>query len=499
MPRTRRRGTQSTKPSCDAPTDSKLALAAPRGNVQPINKLPDELLAMIMLECVEMHDITKAEGEYTPWGRLPILWNKTLAPLTLSAVSRHWRQIALNTPHLWSRIRIGLRYELEDDASDDTLDALELSLARAGAVPISLQVTAVADMDDSYGAEIDTWVEDRLTEILVTPGKTWHHLDIDRLNVDWDAVLDHSLVPFSSLASLKWEVSGVGRACVARRFLDASEHLRELVLHVMETRSPVVLGPRGSQLTSLELGLRKTKAHQVAAVLLECPNIEHCVVEYEDRFRRMAATVPRTPGDVVLPKLRTLRLISHSDLGHLLNMIKSPTLESLFLGKAHEDTFLLTEGYISASALSNFLSRSQCRLTHLKICACMPDDMEELSVPHVQDIWIKTSRTYRCVLSFLACCPGVEICTFSAYGKLQRGEKTPLPTRLEHLTKLRVRDARPTEWTFFFRSLAAPRLELLELSVPNDMYEGTKKLPCAVPTFVKRWKCSLTTRNDWSY
>ncbi|KAG1860427.1 hypothetical protein C8R48DRAFT_712704 [Suillus tomentosus] len=68
------------------------SIGPPRGSSSPIGRLPTEILAEIFLYCIP---------EDANWAPAP-----DLAPMQLTAVCRRWREIAVNMPNLWRRLRL---------------------------------------------------------------------------------------------------------------------------------------------------------------------------------------------------------------------------------------------------------------------------------------------------------------------------------------------------------------------------------------------------------
>ncbi|KAG1786523.1 uncharacterized protein HD556DRAFT_1046991 [Suillus plorans] len=68
------------------------SIGPPRGSSSPIGRLPTEILAEIFLYCIP---------EDANWTPAP-----DLAPMQLTAVCRRWREIAVNMPNLWRRLRL---------------------------------------------------------------------------------------------------------------------------------------------------------------------------------------------------------------------------------------------------------------------------------------------------------------------------------------------------------------------------------------------------------
>ncbi|KAG2057485.1 hypothetical protein BDR06DRAFT_951657 [Suillus hirtellus] len=68
------------------------SIGPPRGSSSPIGRLPTEILIQIFLYCIP---------EDANWTPAP-----DLAPMQLTAVCLRWREIAVNMPNLWRRLRL---------------------------------------------------------------------------------------------------------------------------------------------------------------------------------------------------------------------------------------------------------------------------------------------------------------------------------------------------------------------------------------------------------
>ena len=106
--------------------------------LNPITRLPAEVLSQIFQQCVIV----------TWLGRTTESFNKYLdldkTPLRLAGVSRHWRNVALNSPRLWSNFSLLLRPK-------DTKRHIELAtmwFSRSGNSPLSIHLTTLSEYRD---------------------------------------------------------------------------------------------------------------------------------------------------------------------------------------------------------------------------------------------------------------------------------------------------------------------------------------------------------------
>jgi hypothetical protein len=79
---------------------------------RPIEKLPVELLSYIFL----LGTCTTEELAQDSDRTLPFTTENIRAPLVFSSVNKHWRNIALNTPTLWTSLCVTA--EMIDDQGD---------------------------------------------------------------------------------------------------------------------------------------------------------------------------------------------------------------------------------------------------------------------------------------------------------------------------------------------------------------------------------------------
>lgn len=103
-------------------------IEAHRALASPIRHIPSETLAEIFMQCLP----TSALRSSYPVRDLNV------APLLLTKICRHWRNVALNTPQLWNSLHIFLPSQLTPSACSQRIAGMKLWLRRSGALPLSL-------------------------------------------------------------------------------------------------------------------------------------------------------------------------------------------------------------------------------------------------------------------------------------------------------------------------------------------------------------------------
>ncbi|EJD01983.1 uncharacterized protein FOMMEDRAFT_157150 [Fomitiporia mediterranea MF3/22] len=133
-----------------------------------ISQMP-ELLSLIFIFSLPMHNMMPSEHA---------------APMLLTRICRHWRSLALSTPQLWSRLRLKIPLDQNDEA--ETLRTLQkfsrilqTYLSRSGKVGISLDI----DLSPLYEGQAAVGVEHRelvspLISSILPYSHQWRHLSI---------------------------------------------------------------------------------------------------------------------------------------------------------------------------------------------------------------------------------------------------------------------------------------------------------------------------------
>ncbi|KAJ3511790.1 hypothetical protein NMY22_g15540 [Coprinellus aureogranulatus] len=104
----------------------KTAVDAHRSLLSPMRRLPAEVLQQIFLLCRAAH-------------RMPLL-RKEEAPILLTRVCSAWRNLALDTPHLWDSIHIPIPNGITKPSAQFHVNRAERWLERTKQVPLSISI-----------------------------------------------------------------------------------------------------------------------------------------------------------------------------------------------------------------------------------------------------------------------------------------------------------------------------------------------------------------------
>ncbi|EPQ51150.1 hypothetical protein GLOTRDRAFT_96683 [Gloeophyllum trabeum ATCC 11539] len=111
---------------------------APGSDAAPIDRIPVELLSIIMILAVPQFDFASPD-----WDFLPKLERSMSDILDLTAVSRRWRQVAENTPQLWSCLHVRAHESKIEEYFMKTW------MSRSRAVPLSVSFDGDTEEPDS--------------------------------------------------------------------------------------------------------------------------------------------------------------------------------------------------------------------------------------------------------------------------------------------------------------------------------------------------------------
>lgn len=126
------------------------------------------------------------------------------APVLLTRICRYWRKLALNTPELWSRLRLRVPFRTESDENPWKLhrysEILNVYLARSGAFPLSLDLHIVYDATevDAIYEEVAQSHATMLVSSILPHVHRWRHLSVTapfESMVPLLTVLGHSAAP----------------------------------------------------------------------------------------------------------------------------------------------------------------------------------------------------------------------------------------------------------------------------------------------------------------
>lgn len=298
--------------------------------IAPIECLPPELLSEIFLACLP--------------GFMPSRMYSHYAPLLLGQVCQHWRDVAKNTPALWSSISINLRPgKIEADV------AMTMThLSRSGGMPLSLRLEAL------WGYVFN---DHPVLDILLHHCERWAEVQLElpfsRLR-RFDVI--QGRLPL--LRSLKFTGPQVSLHRRVDAFRDAPQ-LRNLQL--IQPLMPSTFDIPWRSLTKL-IAICYT-CGQVTEILRACSNLVSCrLVFVNDTSRHVAINLP-------LVHLRSLDIETGI---HLFSIFESLTLPSLCDVRLMLHSYGYDTQWLSRPSFILLLSRSACTIQSLHLCCDQP-------------------------------------------------------------------------------------------------------------------------------
>ncbi|KDQ62867.1 hypothetical protein JAAARDRAFT_358342 [Jaapia argillacea MUCL 33604] len=305
--------------------------------VSPTHHLPPEILSRIFFHCYDKY----------------VSLDRTLLHLLL--VCKHWRNVALSTPLLWSSIGVEPSHSLSFREVRRLKSALRTFLQRSGTTSISLHL----DIGSFWSAS------DLLTDILPHLHRC-KFIDLNSMSIpDNMGFISRIAKEAISLESFSFSV-------LCHGFVDyqsiafQSPHLRHVTAYGLHTSSfPLPW----AQLTHLHLGNQSeylpfnTRVSSCFDVLRQC-------VELTDfSFYMLDYRPPPTLHDsapIVLPKLRCLHMQGSSSDSLLLERLVAPKLTNVtYLPMS---PFLRYRCYFApARAFRRCIEQSGCNLQCLSI------------------------------------------------------------------------------------------------------------------------------------
>ncbi|KAJ7458224.1 hypothetical protein FB451DRAFT_1273939 [Mycena latifolia] len=296
----------------------------------PVLSIPAEVMGHIFEDCLP------ANGRVQP--------SERGAPLVLAQICRHWRDIALSNPHLWSSVDMTFRRGSSSDYGACAL--IKTWFRRTKGQPLSITLRC----ETGRGAMMPLHLLPTISEF----SQQWGRLEIAALSSDI-STLDLVRGPFPVLHTLA--VDSVMRSASSR--LTAFEHtprLRELRL--LSNFGLDSMRITSTSITTLELAghLSKLSIRDLIAIFRRFPHLLHFSAPFE------ADLLASAPGLNDIPPLESL-ITSYGDP---LPVFSLPHLRRL------QCTPRSTESFLS------FLSRSACVLQHFALIAGGMDDMRLL-------------------------------------------------------------------------------------------------------------------------
>ncbi|EJD04942.1 uncharacterized protein FOMMEDRAFT_154090 [Fomitiporia mediterranea MF3/22] len=310
--------------------------------------VPDEVLSLIFLECLEVDYLDCA----TP--------SPLHAPLVLSWICRHWRNVALNTRQLWR----GVCFTRQPDRINDNTSLLKLWIERSGALPFGVRLAnLIGDGERLFSFEhrmemdpaVIKGIEDFIG-VLMTCSNRWRVVELTVPEVSHATPVLNALVK---------GVNALEHLCISSQYLGIHEHpviydfssnnSLETVRLITPLIAPLPTGNRDTfkSLSMLELHFCAS-IHDCITWIDMAPNLEHLTLRVygtgegarplqDQRIRRLpyldsleityfaANSQFEQPGvllDVLdVPKLTKLEL----NMNHLFDWSPFPNLRNLLV------------------------------------------------------------------------------------------------------------------------------------------------------------------------
>jgi len=319
-----------------------------------ITPIPTEILQQIFGFCLEAY---------------PVISSSSLneAPILLTRVCSRWRSVVLDTPDLWSAMHIAMpsRDTFAFTAKYNRIQRImDEFINRSRSLPLHISVYFRAYPHPAEASESDSELL-RILQSLAMHSKRWKTLHLD-------LPVQCFTLAMSQLTSE--DVPLLETAVFAGQsidFLSNAQSLRQLALEGhFNSLAPLPLdGIMWSKLQVLKLHVFfGSDMPGLFSVLGVCQDLRECILDLSFLHEPMNG-VPPVNGTLVLPYLKTLRLIDpvrNDALAGVLDRLTLPALEvldtrtSIYFFRIEQETL---------SCLASLLERSTCSLTELSFVA----------------------------------------------------------------------------------------------------------------------------------
>ncbi|KAF7294084.1 hypothetical protein MKEN_01455000 [Mycena kentingensis (nom. inval.)] len=302
-------------------------------STSPILNLPNELTSLVFVAC-----LPNAGGVRPSAQR---------APLLLLRVCRHWRSVALHTPELWASLDLEIRrgpcYTIALVAG--TWDALRTWFLRANKRRLALTIHQ-SDCWETRSYKSACWSQsfDRAFDV-----QNVSSLQADCSPSQFRAILSRA----TSLPTLR-QLSGPLETNDLLDLFTRAPNLRSLRLRSLDTDA--ISHIQSSALTSLDTGSSSITLNELMCIVAQCPALE-VVRVYKIKRADSAHDPPPATGSLFIPHLTSL---------HAREGISLQCWDALTLPRLHSLSVELPRG-ATGQTLVDFVSRSDCTLTHLDI------------------------------------------------------------------------------------------------------------------------------------
>ncbi|KAJ7479779.1 hypothetical protein FB451DRAFT_1556612 [Mycena latifolia] len=271
----------------------------------PFLRLPNEITAEIFTQFLP------------PYPKRPPLVGP-LSPSFLCQICRHWRDVAVSTPSLWSALSLYLEYDYVE-RYEQQLYLLETWLERSGNCPLSIALEITAD--ESIG---------RFIEATVRHSARWQHMTLLLPNSDLH-LIKGDMPRLRSLTfgpnQESYDSEPIPEPTV---LFDQAPNL--VTIELDRFFNPFCIILPWSQITSLS---GSSFGYEMAEILRHAVNVEQCTFELYDT--ELYGPIVEIPP---LVRLRSLRLLprdatfSRIPMNHLLAALTLPELRKIKIYKS---------------------------------------------------------------------------------------------------------------------------------------------------------------------
>lgn len=337
--------------------------------VAPIRRLPDEILAEIFNLTVDDRRLSDRS------------FRCHLQPLVLGQICRHWREVSLSTPAIWSQIEIDFS-EIEKRAP-----MINLFLERAKITPLSLRLMAQwsshSILETDCGTKLDNFMSscERWQALHIIGGTSLHTLiskvkhsmlALHTLSLTDDTFMDENIIhAYESAPRLRY-LSLVGGGSLPKRLRLPWDQLTEI-----QIERPI---------SSVDqMAMQPWSVADCLFILDICPKLTALTLGYVLDWPSNS-----TYRDTHHHNLRTLQC--YGDVTELLARLILPSLQSLQLFYNIDDEDLRPRLNVPVAEISRLVERSSCVLKDFtlsvnsfppQVISCL-QSLTELEALHVR-------------------------------------------------------------------------------------------------------------------
>ncbi|GLB40727.1 putative P-loop containing nucleoside triphosphate hydrolase protein [Lyophyllum shimeji] len=289
-----------------------------RNQTKPVNTLPPEILVRVF----ELAAQSSVEQDRRPWGHPR---RRTPFPITVSHVSAHWRDLALNSPLLWTDIDISPPWSLK---------RIRLFLARSKTclihMNLAIPIITFAHLLSPGGVNASAYALcDAIAEHIPRCRRITLKGDFGQHETLLDAILKtiQKSKAAPPLDYLDLQIANV-RGFQSAEYTPLLRHGAPLLTQLRVTSLMVSCLPRLERVTSLHLALGGTsgiEAAEFTAMVASCPMLQSLSL-YDDV---VIGPWPQA-ATIELPSLRSLHVFgTFASVSDLLRVVSAPLLEEL--------------------------------------------------------------------------------------------------------------------------------------------------------------------------